>query len=150
MLTDIALRHVYQRGTCSIHLLSKLMKLPPEVGEVIFRRLNDQQYFEVRRMAGDDYIFSLSGSGRRLAAERALTTRYAGPAPVSLKSWTAAVRLGAAQDLIVSREKLRSSFSDIIPPRTNSSTPSARPSSRSGLSSSTGPPGRANPPFQSG
>jgi hypothetical protein len=116
LLTDIALRHVYQRGTCSIHLLSDLMKLPPEVAEVIFRRLNDQQYFEVRRMAGDDYIFSLSGSGRRLAAERALTTRYAGPAPVSLKSWTAAVRRQAAEDLTVNREKLRLSFADIVLP----------------------------------
>ena len=85
------------------------MKLPLELAEAVFRRLNEQQYFEVRRMSGDDYVFSLSPSGRKLAAERALSSRYAGPAPVSLKSWTAAVRAQVAQ-VDVTREKLRRAF----------------------------------------
>ncbi len=71
LLIDIALRHVYLHGICSIHQLAELMKLSPEVAETLFRRLSDQQYFEVRRMSGDDYLFSLSSAGRRLATERA-------------------------------------------------------------------------------
>ena len=91
-LIDLAVRHVSLRGVASIQLLAKLMKLPLELAEAVFRRLSDQQYVEVKRMSGDDYVFSLSPTGRKLAAERALTSRYAGPAPVSLKAWSAAVR----------------------------------------------------------
>jgi len=113
LLMDLAVRHVNARSVASIQLLSRLMKLPLELTEAIFRRLSDQQYFEVRRMSGDDYIFSLSPSGRKLAAERALSSRYMGPAPVSLKSWSAAVRAQVAQ-VDVTREKLRRAFADIV------------------------------------
>ena len=113
LLVDIALRHVYLRGTCTIHLLSELMKLSLELTESLFRKLIDQQYLEVRRMAGDDYVFALSPSGRRLCAERSLTLRYAGPAPVSLAAYTAAVRAQTAQ-LNIDRAALRRAFSDIV------------------------------------
>jgi predicted ATPase with chaperone activity len=64
-------------------------------------------------MSGDDYVFSLSPGGRKLAAERALSSRYTGPAPVSLKAWTAAVRAQITR-VDVTREKLRRAFSDIV------------------------------------
>jgi hypothetical protein len=89
------------------------MKIPLEIAEAIFRRLNDQQHLELRRMSGEDYVFSLSATGRRLAAERALSLRYAGPAPVSLKSWAATVR-GQAGEVQMTREKLREAFSDVV------------------------------------
>jgi len=113
LLLDLAVRHVNARGVATIHLLAQLMKLPLELTEALFRRLNEQQYCEVRRMSGDDYVFSLSPNGRKLAAERALYSRYTGPAPVSLKSWTAAVRAQVAK-VDVTREKLRRAFSDIV------------------------------------
>ncbi len=78
-LIDLAVRHISLRGVASIHLLASLMKLPLELAEAVFRRLSDQQYIEVKRMSGDDYVFSLSPAGRKLAAERALSSRYAGP-----------------------------------------------------------------------
>ena len=106
LLLDLAVRHVNQRGVVTIKLLAQVMKLPLELAEAIFRRLSEQQYFEVKRMSGDDYVFSLSPSGRKLAAERALSSRYGGPAPVSLKAWTEAVRKQAVK-LEVTREKLR-------------------------------------------
>jgi hypothetical protein len=113
LLIDIALRHVSLRGLCSIHLLAQLMKLSVECAEAIFRRLSDQQYFETRRMSGDDYVFSLSAAGRRLASERALILRYAGPAPVSLRDWADTVRRQAVQPL-VTRAGLREALSDIV------------------------------------
>jgi hypothetical protein len=112
-LLDLTVRHVSARGTATIQLLAGWMKLPLELTETLFRRLNERNYFEVRRMTGDDYVFSLSPNGRKHAAERAISSRYAGPAPVSLKSWTAAVRAQAGQ-VAVTREKLRRAFSDII------------------------------------
>jgi hypothetical protein len=112
-LLDLAVRHIDIRGIATIQLLSDLMRLPLELAEAVFRRLSDQQYVEVRRMAGNDYVFSLSPNGRKLAAERALSSRYAGPAPVSLKSWAAAVRAQVPK-VEITREKLRRAFSDIV------------------------------------
>jgi hypothetical protein len=113
LLMDLAVRHVSIRGTATIHLLSRLMRLPLELTETLFRRLNEKHYFEVLRMSGDDYVFSLSPNGRKMAAERALTSRYAGPAPVSLQAWSDAVRAQSGQ-LQVTREKLRRAFSDVV------------------------------------
>jgi len=112
-LIDLAIRHINLRGTASIHLLANLMKLPLELAEAVFRRLSDQQYIEVKRMLGDDYVFTLSPSGRKLAAERALSSRYAGPAPVSLKAWAQAV-LAQVSQVQITREKLRRAFGDIV------------------------------------
>ena len=112
-LTDIALRHIYLRGACTIKLLGNLMKLPLEITEVLFRRLNDRGYFEVRRMEGDDYVFALSPNGRRIAVERSSTLRYAGPVPVSLKAWSEVVR-AQIPSLTVTRAELRAAFSDIV------------------------------------
>jgi hypothetical protein len=89
------------------------MKLSLEVAETIFRRLTEQQYFEVRRMEGDDYVFSLSVAGKKVAAERGANMRYTGPVPVSLAEWSAMVRRQAAQPH-VSRARLREAFSDIV------------------------------------
>lgn len=113
LLMDIAVRQIYTRGVCTIHLLASSLKLSLELSETIFRRLSDQQHVEVHRMAGDDYVFSLSSSGRRLATERGVTMRYGGPAPVSLKAYTESVRRQAAR-VTVTRQKLRDAFSDIV------------------------------------
>ena len=113
LLTDIALRHVYMRGTCSIEMLAQLMKLSLELAEGLFRKLIDQQYLEVRRMLGDDYIFALSPGGRRLSAERSVTLRYSGPVPVSLAAYTASVRAQVAQ-VKITRSLLRQAFSDVV------------------------------------
>lgn len=112
-LLDLAVRHIGIRGIATIQLLANLMKLPLELAEAIFRRLNEQQHVEVRRMLGNDFVFSLSPNGRRLAAERVLASRYAGPAPVSLKCWTAAVRAQVA-NVEITRDKLRRAYSDIV------------------------------------
>ena len=113
LLLDIALRHVYLQGTCTIQLLSGLMKLSLELTESLFRRMIDQQYVEVRRMAGDDYVFALSPTGRRMSTERSATLRYAGPVPVSLAAYTAAVRAQAAH-VRIDRATLRRAFRDIV------------------------------------
>jgi hypothetical protein len=114
LLIDIALRYVHLNGTGSIHSLASAMKVSLEIAETIFRRLVDQHFFEVRCREGDDYIFTLSASGKRVAGERALNLRYAGPAPVSHKAWSEMVRRQAAQ-APVSRARLREAFSDIVP-----------------------------------
>jgi hypothetical protein len=113
MLLDLTLRHVSLRGVATIRLLADLLKLSLDLTEAIFRRLSDQHCLDVQRSSGDDYVFSLSPGGRRLAAERANTSRYAGPAPVSLASWKTAVR-AQVPTIRATRDRLRAAFSDIV------------------------------------
>ncbi|HXE62512.1 MAG TPA: hypothetical protein VN519_03180 [Bryobacteraceae bacterium] len=113
LLLDIAMRHIYLRGTCSIEMLAGMMKLSIEIAETIFRRLSDQKFIEVRRMVGDDYIFGLSAPGRAMSIERSATLQYSGPVPVSLAAYTKAARAQTAE-VVVNRESLRDSFHDII------------------------------------
>jgi len=113
LVFDIALRHVNHRGVCSIHQLAGLMKVSLEVAEPIFRHLNEHQQLEIRRMVGDDYVFSLSPNGRKIALERSLTSRYIGPLPVSLHAWTEAVRKQVTP-IEVTRDSLRRAFHDIV------------------------------------
>jgi hypothetical protein len=112
LIYDIAIRHINNRGVCTIELLASLLKLPTEVAETVFRYMNDHQYLEVRRMTGEDYVFTLSAHGRKLAAERSLGSRYAGPLPVPLQAWAAAVR-AQVTPLSITRESLRRGFHDI-------------------------------------
>jgi hypothetical protein len=113
LLLDIAMRHIYLRGTCSIEMLAGMMKLSIEIAETLFRRLSDQKFIEVRRMVGDDYIFALSPSGRAMSIERSATLQYSGPVPVSLAAYTKAARAQTAQ-VTINRESLRDAFDDII------------------------------------
>jgi len=82
LLMDIAMRHIYLRGTCTIQTLAGFMKLSLELAEGLFRKLLDQKFVEVHRMVGDDFVFALSVSGRRMSMERSETLRYSGPVPV--------------------------------------------------------------------
>jgi hypothetical protein len=113
LLLDIAMRHIYLRGTCSIEMLAGMMKLSIEIAETLFRRLSDQKFIEVRRMVGDDYIFGLSPSGRAMSIERSATLQYSGPVPVSLAAYTKSARAQTAQ-VAINRESLRDAFADII------------------------------------
>lgn len=74
-LISISPWHVSMRGTCTIGKLVQLMKMPLELREGVFGRLNDQQYFEVGRITGDDYVFCLSPSGKEAGSRaRAIVT----------------------------------------------------------------------------
>lgn len=113
LLLDIAMRHIYLRGTCSIEMLAGMMKLSIEIAETLFRRLADQKFIEVRRMVGDDYIFALSPAGRAMSIERSATLQYSGPVPVSLAAYTKAAREQTAE-VVINRESLRDAFHDIV------------------------------------
>lgn len=66
-------------------------------------------------MVGNDYAFSLTASGRALAAERNTICRYGGPAPVSLQDYHRVVEAPAAR-VGLSRERLCRAFHDLVLP----------------------------------
>ena len=115
LVTDLILRRLSVESTSNIQSLSNLLKLPVAVIHAVFTNLRQQQLVEVKGMVGNDYRISLSGAGRAAAAERMQISRYSGPAPVSLRAYTEAVRLQAAA-VEITREALRAAFSDMVVP----------------------------------
>jgi len=115
LVTDLFLRRLSVDGTSTLHTLSSVLKIPVPVLLPIFTSLRQQQFIEVKGMVGNDYRISLSGSGRTLATERLRMSQYSGAAPVSLKSYSEAVRMQAAE-VEISRDMLRTAFSDMVVP----------------------------------
>lgn len=115
LVTDLILRRLSVEGTSNLQNLSKMLRLPVPVVLAVFNNLRQQQFVEVKGMVGNDYRISLSGQGRSAATERFQVSRYSGPAPVSLKAYSEAVRLQATT-VEITREALRAAFSDMVVP----------------------------------
>jgi energy-coupling factor transporter ATP-binding protein EcfA2 len=110
---DLMLRRLYTKGKSSIRELSETLKLSFPLLYSLFQDLRQQQLFEVTGMEGNDYVFTLSGTGRELAAKRFLISHYSGPAPVSVTSYNRVVRSQAAIP-IINRSLLATALSDLV------------------------------------
>lgn len=113
MVADLVLRRLYATGTSSLKALSQALKLSYSVVQTIFERLRKEQFFEVKGMQGQDYIFTLSGKGQEFARKSYEMCRYNGPAPVSLKAYSDAV-MAQTGNVNVNRPDLQKLFSDLV------------------------------------
>ena len=102
-------------GSASLGLLHDKLKLSFPVLETVFHQFRLQQLLEVKGMVGNDYAFTLTASGRALAAERNTICQYVGPAPVSLQDYHRVVQAQAAR-VGLSRDRLRRAFHDLVLP----------------------------------
>ncbi len=113
LVLDLMLRRMLLEGISTLQRLSKTLRLSIPIIDQVFRHMRQQQLVEVKGMQGNDYTFTLSGSGKLLASERFSITQYAGAAPVSLKQYAAATKAQSAH-IEVDRRVLRSCYSDIV------------------------------------
>ena len=115
MVTDLILRHLWLHGAGTLATLNTALKLSFPVLETLFHQFRQQQLLEVKGMLGNDYSFTLTSTGRALAAARNEVCQYAGPAPVSIQQYHQVVKTQAAQ-VKLSRESLRRAFHDLVLP----------------------------------
>ena len=113
LVTDLLVRRAYLEGVSTVFGLCESLKLPHRVVEQVFRSLRQQQLIEVKGIEGEDYAFSLTNAGNRLARNRRKISQYAGPAPVSIGDYDLAVRSQAAR-VKINRATLARVFSDIV------------------------------------
>jgi predicted ATPase with chaperone activity len=115
MVADLVLRYLWLHGSATLAALQKTLKLSFPVLETMFHQFRQQQLLEVRGMVGNDYSFSLTTTGRALAASRAEVCQYVGPAPVSIQAYQSRVKAQTAK-IKLNRESLRRAFSDLVLP----------------------------------
>jgi predicted ATPase with chaperone activity len=112
LVTDLFLKHALAAGNSTLRGISGTLKLAVPLTESVFHLLKAQQLIEVRGMYGDDYSFSLSSAGKKIALERMNVSGYAGPLPVPLPHYELAVRsqIGSTR---VNRQILSRAFHDL-------------------------------------
>ena len=113
LVDDLLLRYLFTKASTSLKELSRSLKLSFPLLHAVFQRLRHQQYFEITGMEGNDYVFTLSGIGRDIASKRFSISHYAGPAPVSMRTYEEAVRAQAV-DLPINRSILDDALKDLV------------------------------------
>lgn len=109
-VADLALKILYLGGVMAGHDISEIIKLPyVGVLENIMEFLKREKYVEVRGSGGfgeASYQYVISSKGSEKAREAMERTQYAGPAPVTLTQYLAAMRAQNRDRLIVHQEDL--------------------------------------------
>ncbi|HET8549771.1 MAG TPA: AAA family ATPase [Bryobacteraceae bacterium] len=114
VISDLFLRRVYMEGTSTLSSVSRALRLSPTIIDKVFRHFRDERVLDVRgSTVDDDYAFSLTTAGTRLAVSRMRLSQYVGPAPVSLAQYVAAVRAQKA-NVTVTKEVLTNALSDLV------------------------------------
>jgi len=115
LMVDLVMRRSLLEGGSTLQSLSKALCVSVPVVASIFQHLRAQHLIEVKGMAGNDYNFTLSATGKSLAAERFQLSQYAGAAPVSLRDYSIATKAQTAR-VQIDRKTLRQAFSDLVVP----------------------------------
>jgi len=115
LMVDLVMRRSLLEGGSTLQSLSKALRVSVPVVASIFQHLRNQHLIEVKGMAGNDYNFTLSATGKSLAAERFQLSQYAGAAPVSLRDYSIATKAQTAR-VQIDRKTLRQAFSDLVVP----------------------------------
>ena len=113
LVADLVLRRALLEETTSIRRLSAALGLGVLIVEEVFNDLRAKQYLDVHSLAGNDYSFSLTASGRQVAVDRYGRCRYVGAAPVSLSMYRDVV-LAQRPQTPINRQTMRAAFSDLV------------------------------------
>ena len=113
LVEDLILRYLYNKGAGSTSKLSDALKLPFSVIDAVFQQMRQRKLFEVTGLKSNNYVFTLSETGREQGFNRLQICHYAGPAPVSVKNYHASVKAQVA-DIQVDRSFIKNALSDLV------------------------------------
>jgi hypothetical protein len=114
LLEDLALKTLYLHGEMSLIQLGEYMCLSLGVIEEIFQHFRKEKLCEVKGMTGGTHRIAASQEGRDRAASLLSLNQYAGPAPVSLKDYSARVKLQSVQNVRIGPKNIQPAFQDMV------------------------------------
>jgi hypothetical protein len=114
LLEDLALKTLYLNGEMSLIQLADYLCLGLGVVEEIFQFFRQERLCEVKGMVGGMHRIVASQEGRERAASLLSLNQYAGPAPVSLKDYSARIRMQSVQSVRVDCKDLEPAFQDLV------------------------------------
>jgi predicted ATPase with chaperone activity len=120
LISDLALKLLYQRGPTSGVDLSHALCLPlGRILQHVLDFLKLEHHVEVKGGTGvtsSSYFYSLSAKGADRAKEALARNGYIGPAPVPLTAYTKRVRAQSIGDVHVTIDQLRKALGGLVLP----------------------------------
>jgi predicted ATPase with chaperone activity len=119
-LADLVLKVLYFEGYISGYEVADAVRLPfKNITDRILEFLKRDRFIEVKGSSGGAYAeaayeYVITGIGIERAREILDRSQYAGPAPVTLDSYKAAIRKQALQNLAVSPRQVRNALSHLV------------------------------------
>ena len=115
IVEEIIMRFLLNRGEASGRAIADQIKLPFRLIEPTLTRLKAQQLSGyLGSTAMNDYIHTLSDTGRDRARRHMQKTTYFGSAPIPLNQYVDSVRLQSVELQHPSREDLKAAFADLL------------------------------------
>jgi predicted ATPase with chaperone activity len=118
LLTDLAIKIMYFEGSISGYELVEQMKLPyPGVVDQVLDSLRREKLCEVTGSAGfaeAAYQYAITEKGRAVAREALDRSQYTGPAPVTLKAYTEAIRRQPLSNVAFHQRAMRQALSHLV------------------------------------
>ncbi|MCA9906720.1 MAG: ATP-binding protein, partial [Anaerolineae bacterium] len=117
-IADLVLKVLYFGGYLAGHAIADIVKLPyTGVLEDVMEFLKREKMVEVRGAGGlgeAGYQFVISQRGAEKAREAIDRSQYAGPAPVTLEQYIAAMHAQNREKSIIHEEQLREVLRDLV------------------------------------
>lgn len=118
-VTSLILKTLHVRGALTGRDLANALHLPFAVLDELIGHLQRRLFVEVKHTTSPSrpgYVFALTGDGRAEALAELSASQYVGPAPVPLDQYAGWMIRQSVQDLRISLEAIRGSFSDLVVP----------------------------------
>ena len=116
-LSDLLLKILYIQGARSGEQIADFVRLPFTLIDDLLLTLQQRRLLEVRGTQGKGrrgYTFALTTEGRNRCREIMMTSRYVGPAPVTLRQYQAIVQNQKVEDAEVDEEQVAEGLKHLI------------------------------------
>lgn len=113
LVFELILKRTFLEGTTSLRHLIDETKLDFGVVNAVFRNMQRDHLCEVKSVSDEDYGFTLTVKGTRMAEEAYRKNQYCGPAPVPLSEYSRVIRAQAHRPP-VNKEAIARSLSDMV------------------------------------
>ncbi len=114
LLKDLAMKILYLNGELTLVELSNHMCLGLGVIDEIFQSCRKEQLCEVKGMVGGSHRITASEQGKAHAADLLALNQYVGPAPITLREYTARVCAQSVQTSKIAAADLRRAFHELV------------------------------------
>jgi predicted ATPase with chaperone activity len=114
VLEDLALKHLYLSGPFSVLEMAKQMRISFEIASELLKRLRAEQLCQVTGLSGQIPNLAITSQGRTRGQELLSQSQYTGPAPVTLASYVAQVKLQSVAHNEVHPADVQRAFSSMV------------------------------------
>lgn len=119
LVTGLVIKTLHQRGSVAGFELSDLLALPFPLLDDLCEQLQERRFIQVTATRGPtrgEYVYSLTGEGRRRAADELALSRYIGPAPISFDDFCAWIETQTIAGARIAEAELRRALDGVILP----------------------------------